>query len=73
MCVYTAFWQELQPLRLEQVGVSMALIWEFFSCHDFSQIAQTEVAYLQGNIFPSEILASQKWISSLSGEKVYSS
>ena len=47
MCVYTAFWQELQPLRLEQVGVSMALIWEFFSCHDFSQIAQTEVAYIK--------------------------
>ena len=41
MCVYTAFWQELQPPRLEQVGVSMALIWDFF----LATIFPTEVAY----------------------------
>ena len=46
MCVYTAFWQELQPPRLEQVGVSLAQIWGDICLQVFfSQIAQTEVAY----------------------------
>ena len=35
MYVYTAFWQELQPPRLEQVGVSMALIWEKYAATIF--------------------------------------
>ena len=54
MCVYTVFWQGLQPLRLDEGRRYLASIWEKICLQVFSQIAQTEVAYIY--IYSIEII-----------------